>query len=608
MASPLAVERHDRSVGDDNASHHRETEGHPVSSGRPIMPIPNLWPDGKSKNLSRALNNIALHRLCPDLGEVKNGTLVPASHVREFFPSTKLGATEPVMLFLQARKGDHYIMLHEDWVETLTQSAASGSEAALLALSCSPDTPAGPVHTWLIPASVVQEMGDALPKLAPGDKANLRNVRINRDRQTGRWTWTGAHANGAVDVHEYYTPWTDLTPDELAHIRDGIDGKLPGLGDDEPPAEVGVAPVQPPERPVDVEAPAADKTEPTTINNVLFFGPPGVGKSWHVDQLCGGQNGSTAGTTYRVTFHPEYSYTDFVGTYRPVMAFGRGQPYVREDGRALPAGRPAVAYEFVPGPFTRALVEALRDPGRLVYLVIEEINRGNCAAIFGDVFQLLDRSAEPGAWRGSSRYPITVDAAWGQHVQSSGITAAAAERMRTRGLFIPGNLVLLATMNTSDQSLFPLDSAFKRRWQMRYIPIEYDQATGRRVAVVGGETPVFVTWADFLREMNRRIARELRSDDKQMGQWFVSDAEVEPDVFRDKVLFYLWSDVFRHSPGVVFGEDIDTYDTLVREFDDGTWVFDQAFADSLKISEELGLSGAPEAAPLADAVAPAEGA
>lgn len=565
------------------------------------MSIPNLWPDGKSRHLSRALNNIALHRLCPGLTGFENGKLIPAYGVRRYFPNSPMGENEPVMLFFQARKGDHYIMLHQDWVDAIVEVKARGSDAGLLALCCDPKATTGPIHTWLIPAEVVKEMGSALPNLKQFKskdeaKANLRNIRISSGDGTDRWTWTGAHASRKFDVTDYYQAWSDLSEEELAHIREGVEGKLGGPEGHEAeavPFSISSLKGDDSDRAVSAAAampvPGLNSTTLPAVKNLLFFGPPGVGKSWHVDRLttAGGSIG-----TFRVTFHPEYSYADFVGTYRPVMAYGRGAAYTREDGKPLPAGRPAVIYSFVPGPFTLALTKALASPDQPVFLVIEEVNRGNCAAIFGDVFQLLDRTDDGGdEWGGSSRYPIRVDAAWGQHVLAGGVTEAAAERLRDRGLFLPGNLFLLGTMNTSDQSLFPLDAAFKRRWQMRYVPIEYDQAAGRRVAVVGGETPVFVSWADFLREMNGRIARELRSDDKQMGQWFVSDREVAPGVFRDKVLFYLWSDVFRHSPGSVFDADIDTYDTLVREFDDGQWVFDDTFAADLGVAAELGLPG-----------------
>jgi hypothetical protein len=315
--------------------------------------------------------------------------------------------------------------------------------------------------------------------------------------------------------------------------------------------------------------------------NVILFGPPGTGKSHRLQAVylpgIGIDPAAAAGRLFRVTFHPEYSYFDFVGSYKPLVGLEpaeRGS--VGIDGKTLalrdgtPA-RPIIYYGFEPGPFTEALIAALSNPDRNVALIIEEINRGNCAAIFGDIFQLLDRNAAHG-----SQYTIRTPAPMAAYLQSQ----LARE---VPHLSLPSNLFLYATMNTSDQALFPMDTAFKRRWSLEYVGISFDDPHVARV-----EVPItdrtYCAWATFARLVNRKVVDTTGVDDKQMGPYFVqpeAGLRVSAAAFRSKVLFYLWSDALRGHAGVVFDPALTTYDALVRRHEAGQPVFTRELLEAL---------------------------
>ncbi|WP_308558890.1 AAA family ATPase [uncultured Porphyromonas sp.] len=193
-----------------------------------------------------------------------------------------------------------------------------------------------------------------------------------------------------------------------------------------------------------------------------------------------------------------------------------------------------ITYDFSPQVFTNAYVRAWEVPSDPVYLIIEEINRGNCAQIFGDLFQLLDRDDD-----GVSEYKIKADEDLARYLQSKlGVTH---EGIKGGNLCLPSNLNIIATMNTSDQSLFPMDSAFKRRWDWEYVPINYspDIDSGKYTITIGCNK---YRWVDFLEEVNKRILEVTDSEDKQMGNFFIKDF-VGEDKFKSKVMFYLWHEV-----------------------------------------------------------------
>lgn len=213
-----------------------------------------------------------------------------------------------------------------------------------------------------------------------------------------------------------------------------------------------------------------------------------------------------------------------------------------------------ITYDFVPQVFTEAYVKAWQNPTEQVYLVIEEINRGNCAQIFGDLFQLLDRN------KGVSEYPVKADTALAEYLTNI-LEGDAEEGIRDGKLCLPPNLNIIATMNTSDQSLFPMDSAFKRRWDWKYIPTTppADKSRTMELSFKDKTTTKYGTtidagdyeydWTEFLDKINEKIQNATHSDDKQLGFWFVKTEEGAEEItissFVSKVVFYLWNDVFK---------------------------------------------------------------
>lgn len=278
---------------------------------------------------------------------------------------------------------------------------------------------------------------------------------------------------------------------------------------------------------------------PSTIDNrrkapnvlqQIFYGAPGTGKSNTIKRNVDNENK----ICFRTTFHPDSDYATFVGAYKPSM---------KPTGTALASGEKEeiITYKFVPQAFTKAYAAAWNTTED-VFLVIEEINRGNCAQIFGDLFQLLDRKG------GKSEYPIEADTDLANYLQE-----ALAESPRTdipeeiksgERLMFPQNLYIWATMNTSDQSLFPIDSAFKRRWDWVYIPIKPHAEENYKIKM-GNET---YDWWGFLQKINSVIDDTTHSEDKKLGYFFVNTESktVCTEKFVSKVLFYLWNDVFKN--------------------------------------------------------------
>lgn len=256
----------------------------------------------------------------------------------------------------------------------------------------------------------------------------------------------------------------------------------------------------------------------------IFYGAPGTGKSYKVksEKLAGVPEENI----FRTTFHPDYDYASFVGCYKPT----------KEDDK--------ITYSFIPQVFTKAYVKAweemkLETP-RPVCLVIEEINRGNCAQIFGDLFQLLDRKEN-----GYSEYPIDIDEDLKNYlVQELG---ADSEGIKDGKLCLPPNLHLLATMNTSDQSLFPMDSAFKRRWDWEYVAI----TNAKKDWQIEIDDKTTIDWWTFLQSINMVIADLTSSEDKQLGYFFTKpdkdSTTISAKRFVSKVIFYLWNDVFKNN-------------------------------------------------------------
>lgn len=253
----------------------------------------------------------------------------------------------------------------------------------------------------------------------------------------------------------------------------------------------------------------------------ILFGAPGTGKSHAINSDAS----ITEENSIRTTFHPDSDYSTFVGCYKPTKDEERGE----------------ITYDFTPQAFTNAYVAAWKSLDKPFYLIIEEINRGNCAQIFGDIFQLLDRDGN-----GYSSYKTTPDQDLANYIgrQLYDAEIGDAEVKLGRKMQLPPNLHIWATMNTSDQSLFPIDSAFKRRWDWRYIPIDY---TDRGHFIACGDSRY--SWSDFLQKVNERVESVTQSEDKKLGYWFMGNGaeqkKITVDRFVSKVVFYLWNDVFK---------------------------------------------------------------
>ena len=305
-----------------------------------------------------------------------------------------------------------------------------------------------------------------------------------------------------------------------------------------------------------------DLSDKKTLQQI-FYGAPGTGKSHAINELTTGKD------VIRTTFHPDSDYSTFVGAYKPttksvpvMTVIGtEAVPVKGKDGKEMTEDK--IVYEFVSQAFMQAYVEAWKKYCTVQegeepvdeYLVIEEINRGNCAQIFGDLFQLLDRGDE-----GFSEYPIKADSDMKKQLKKEFAGLEIKDKVSINDLFkgkdivaqvlegevllLPNNLYIWATMNTSDQSLFPIDSAFKRRWDWYYVPISNAEKNWT-IEVNGAK----YDWWNFLQAINDRVYDATYSEDKKLGYFFckADDGIISSSKFVSKVIFYLWNDVFKDS-------------------------------------------------------------
>ena len=305
-----------------------------------------------------------------------------------------------------------------------------------------------------------------------------------------------------------------------------------------------------------------DLSDKKTLQQI-FYGAPGTGKSHAINELTTGKD------VIRTTFHPDSDYSTFVGAYKPttksvpvMTVIGtEAVPVKGKDGKEMTEDK--IVYEFVSQAFMQAYVEAWKKYCTVQegeepvdeYLVIEEINRGNCAQIFGDLFQLLDRGDE-----GFSEYPIKADSDMKKQLKKEFAGLEIKNKVSINDLFkgkdivaqvlggevllLPNNLYIWATMNTSDQSLFPIDSAFKRRWDWYYVPISNAEKNWT-IEVNGAK----YDWWNFLQAINDRVYDATYSEDKKLGYFFckADDGIISSSKFVSKVIFYLWNDVFKDS-------------------------------------------------------------
>jgi hypothetical protein len=264
--------------------------------------------------------------------------------------------------------------------------------------------------------------------------------------------------------------------------------------------------------------------------NKIVYGAPGVGKSYSLGK-----------ESMRVTFHPEYTYFDFVGGLKPCK---------NENGE--------ISYDFVPGPFLRILKKAYDHPDEMHTLVIEEINRANTAAVFGDIFQLLDRDEN-----GWSEYSI-----YNEEILEY-LNSGREESQKIKEVKIPGNLNLFATMNSADQGVFVMDSAFKRRWEFEYIGISFSNIphAQKHLTYAGYK----ITWANFANTINEYLSSVLKvNEDKLIGPYFIKENELQDNKkIAHKLLIYLWDDVVRHQRNELFNDMYSTFSAVSNAFISG---------------------------------------
>ena len=319
----------------------------------------------------------------------------------------------------------------------------------------------------------------------------------------------------------------------------------------------------------------------------IFYGAPGTGKSHTINEETKDED------VIRTTFHPDTDYSTFVGAYKPttkeVELRDLSGHKVVENGEIVKEDR--IIYEFVAQSFLQAYVSAWKkyadanegEPQKQ-FLVIEEINRGNCAQIFGDLFQLLDRNDY-----GFSDYPIKADADMKRQLQKAFAGLVIAQKDKINAMYegkdivsqvlngdillLPNNLYIWATMNTSDQSLFPIDSAFKRRWDWTYMPIS--DAEKNWIIEVDGNN---YDWWLFLEKINEKIGSTTNSEDKKLGYFFckAQDGVISAKTFVGKVIFYLWNDVFK---------DYEFGDAIFNDEDGSKLSFDKFYTSEGKNSK-----------------------
>lgn len=324
-------------------------------------------------------------------------------------------------------------------------------------------------------------------------------------------------------------------------------------------------------------------SSPSSLQQI-FYGAPGTGKSHTINEEIAGED------VIRTTFHPDTDYSTFVGAYKPttleetvMTVIGtKAVPVENADGTLRTESK--IVYEFVAQAFLQAYVEAWKKyaqaegESKKQYLVIEEINRGNCAQIFGDLFQLLDRNDS-----GFSDYPIQADTDMKRQLQKafSGLELpnketlnhlykgrkVADEVMNGDILLLPNNLYIWATMNTSDQSLFPIDSAFKRRWDWTYMPI----SDAHKEWTIELDEQHY-DWWEFLTLINAKISSMTSSEDKKLGYFFckAENNVISAQKFVGKVIFYLWNDVFK---------DYEFGDAIFNDEDGSKLSFDKFYTE-----------------------------
>ncbi|MBA6289483.1 AAA family ATPase [Colwellia sp. MB3u-4] len=308
----------------------------------------------------------------------------------------------------------------------------------------------------------------------------------------------------------------------------------------------------------DLEVPSNSESKNLVSNksdtrgeNVIYYGAAGTGKSHKINERINLKN------AFISVFHAETMNSDFVGSIKPDI-------YLDDSNKEH------LTYKFIPGAFTKAIVESLNHSENHYWLVIEEINRAPAAAVFGEIFQLLDRRKD-----GRSKYEIDFPDLLCEKFINRELKTPIDR------LFIPSNLSILASMNSSDQGVLPLDTAFKRRWSFEYIALNFESGCTQgdlHINLEDGVTGV-ISWADFASVINLTIGRKGIQEDRHLGPYFISEQEIgQLNILTGKLFMYLWDDVLRHGLRYeVFHKKITTYGQLIKGWEEGEQVFNSDF-------------------------------
>lgn len=323
--------------------------------------------------------------------------------------------------------------------------------------------------------------------------------------------------------------------------------------------------------------------------NRILFGAPGTGKSFSINQDVKSLIGNENNDDYeRVTFHPDYSYANFVGTYKPVPTVDI-------------SGKDAITYEYVPGPFMRIYVKALKNSRtgtiKPFLLIVEEINRANVAAVFGDIFQLLDRGDDF-----VSEYHIQAS----EDIKKYLANEFGGNPNDYNRIKIPDNMFIWATMNSADQGVFPMDTAFKRRWDFTYLGIDDSDVNikGKYVELGKEKNKKIIEWNSLRKSINDFLAEQNINEDKQLGPYFLNKDIVIPksgdvidkdkfiNAFKSKAIMYLFDDAAKQKRKTLFeGCDIGNrtrYSSICKEFDDkGIYIFNSSITNKVEFKPTL---------------------
>lgn len=304
--------------------------------------------------------------------------------------------------------------------------------------------------------------------------------------------------------------------------------------------------------------------------NMIVYGAPGTGKSYKINELKK-LYFDTPSLYKRVTFYPSYSYAQFVGSYKPAPAYKQGESNKVKNIFGDIVDEPIINYEYIPGPVLTMILKAISNPENNYLLIIEEINRGDAASIFGDVFQILDRDSS-----GDSEYRIELSNELKHHIQlAMDKEDELKEEIIEQGLYIPKNLFIWATMNSADQGVTQLDSAFKRRWDFEYIDIDKNcESIESEMVTINGIGNI--AWNKFRCVLNDKMLSDNVKEDKLIGPFFIKPKDIKnkelfDKAFKYKLLMYLCEDVYRHGKDRLFYES--SFSKILKSYENGEPIF-----------------------------------